>query len=127
MRVLQKLTRGSVALSLACLFALANLAPLMAAQASPASAEMACCRNHRKACCRKPASTPTGPAFSSRPCAGDCAKVTLGGVAAIGLAPVAITPHSVLFSADEIALEAAPALSAATAFQLHQRPPPVRS
>src|ERR1044071_1966210 len=126
-RLLRKLTRGSVAMSLTCLFAFANLAPLVA-QAAPVGDEMPCCKNHRKACCRKPASAPTGPAFSSRPCAGDCAKITLGGIAFAGLAAAPQSGGSPSrCETEQLGPRSRTAHSIASAFQLHQRPPPFLS
>jgi len=111
--------RSFVAVSLGVLFFLASLTPL-AAGATP----VARCASKTKCCCRKAHGT-DGPAISSRSCASECGRITLGGNGITVYAQPRTGPSSpVIAVADSVLPDKFFTHLLCTAGSRRQRPPP---
>jgi hypothetical protein len=115
--------RSLIAVCLGALFCLASLTPLAAA----ASTSIAHCGSKTKCCCRKAHST-AGPAISSRSCASDCGRITLGSTGNPIYAPPSFADSSPAIVVAYTLLSQDRATHALRVNDSHrQRPPPFLS
>ncbi len=106
------------------LYSLLLLLPLAAASPERSMSRMACCRTGKKCCCRK--TSPANAVFSDRSCGGQCGQTASASKLAIGLFyPARLEGAQDWPAADLVARRDDQIVTAISAFNLRQRPPPL--